>query len=216
MKPLVYSLLGLFLTGCSNGIVVSVPENYHVSNSSEQGYLVGSLGASTIWPSTGENLQSTLYFRRQGSDTDLAISNNNNDSNFKTSHFTSSLFTVPLPAGNYQLHSITFKGTDGRKTVFSQTEKPLNVHFSISAGEVTYLGQFIASSMVSKSQLWNTEYPNGRGYLTHSDAEQRDRAFLYQQHPELSALFFKKAALEKSPSPLLKVENQATQSINTL
>lgn len=208
MKPLVFSLFSLLLTGCSSGVLISIPEDFQTADKASQGFLVGSLGATTIWPSTGENLQTTLIFRSTESNDRFSVSNDNNDSDFKTTRVSGSLFTLPLPAGTYQLDTVTFKGTDGRKTVQTQSDKPLNISFHIIAGEVTYLGQFIASSQVSKSPLWNTEYPNGRGYLTHSYAEKQDKALLYQQHPELSSFRFRAAALQGSPSNLLKIETK--------
>lgn len=208
MRPLVFCLFGLLLTGCSSGVLISIPENYQSPDQTSQGFLVGSLGATTIWPSTGENLQTTLIFRSTESNEHITVSNDNKDSDFRTTNSTSSLFTVPLPAGTYQLHSVTFKGTDGRKTVQTQPDKPLNIRFQILSGEVTYLGQFIASSQVSKSPLWNTEYPNGRGYLTHSYAVKRDKDLLYKRHPELTSMRFQTASVKDSDSHLLKIETK--------
>ncbi|MEI8592934.1 hypothetical protein [Photobacterium sp. Hal280] len=209
MKPLVYSLIGLSLAGCSKGVLVSIPENLQSTELPDTGFLVGSIGASTIWPSTGENLKTTLYFSRADTEQDITVTNSNDSSDFRSPTTTSSLFSVPLPSGDYLLHTITFIGTDGRKTVHTQTDKRLDLTFSIQPGEVTYLGEFIASSKVSRSSLWNTDYPNGRGYLTHSYALERDRNFFYEHHPELSGKHFNTATLQVSHSQLLKLQSQS-------
>jgi len=207
MKPLVYSLIGLSLAGCSKGVLVSIPESLQSAELPDTGFLVGSIGASTIWPSTGENLKTTLYFSRAESEQNFTISNTNDSSDFRSTTAVSSLFTVPLPSGNYLLHTITFTGTDGRKTVHTQTDKQLDLSFSVKPGEITYLGEFIASSKVSRSSLWNTDYPNGKGYLTHSYALERDRNFFYELHPEFSGKQFNTVTFNASHSQLLKLQS---------
>lgn len=54
MKLLVL-FFSLLLYGCASGMKVSVPDSY-TEVSTARGYLVGVIGASAIWPQTGENL----------------------------------------------------------------------------------------------------------------------------------------------------------------
>lgn len=189
---IVFSFLAsILLFGCSSGISVNVPESYQSSPEQKAGYLVGSLSATTAWPSSGEGLLTTLHFRQTGNQDAITLANDNSRADFTNESLTGQLFALALPAGEYELFSVSFKGSNGNKAVNSQTREDLGLFFTIEAGKVSYIGQFIASSLVAKSKLWNMEYPSGYGYITHNYANQRDKALLEERHPELASLPFK-------------------------
>ncbi|MGF1731195.1 hypothetical protein [Photobacterium kasasachensis] len=183
------------LLGCSSGVDISIPEKYGETTEYNKGYLTGSLSATTVWPSSGEGLVTTLYIRQKGHDDVITLVNNNADSDFITDSLKGQLFSLPLPAGEYELFCIGFKGSNGSKTITSKSRDDLGLAFSIEPGRVTYIGQFITSSLVAKSKLWNIEYPSGYGVITYSNAYSRDKALFDERHPDLYNLAF-------SPEPL--------------
>ena len=111
-----------------------------------------------------------------------------------------------MPAGEYELFSVGFKGSNGNKTVKSQSEEILGLTFTIEPGKVSYIGQFIASSLVAKSKLWNQEYPSGYGYITHNYANERDKALFNERFPELADLPFTTKSLDTTNNGLITVK----------
>ncbi|MEJ2766149.1 hypothetical protein VV869_19545 [Photobacterium sp. MCCC 1A19761] len=204
MRIIVFIFISQLLLGCSSGVYVSLPEKY---KSTEQpvGFLAGSLSATTIWPASGEGLITTLYIRQIGDPEYLTVASNHEDADFNTDTLKGQLFYLALPAGQYQLFSIGFKGSNGNKSIYSKSPEELNLTFTITPGAVTYIGQFITSSLVAKSQLWNLEYPSGYGYITYSDAQQRDKPLLQERHPEVDHLTF-------TPVMLAETDRRLTSS----
>lgn len=190
MRVFVFILISQFLIGCSSGVYVSLPEKYEPTEAQPVGFLAGSLSATTVWPASGEGLITTLYIRQRGDDAFLTVASNHEDTDFDSETLKGQLFYLPLPAGEYELFSIGFKGSNGNKSIRSKSPEELGLAFTIAPGQVTYIGQFITSSLVAKSKLWNIEYPSGYGYITYSDAQQRDQPLLRDLHPELEQLTF--------------------------
>ncbi|UTV29891.1 hypothetical protein [Photobacterium atrarenae] len=190
MRVFIFILISQLLIGCSSGVYVSLPEKYEPTEEQPVGFLAGSLSATTVWPASGEGLITTLYIRQRGDDAFLTVASNHEDTDFDSETLKGQLFYLPLPAGEYELFSIGFKGSNGNKSIRSKSSEELGLVFTIAPGQVTYIGQFITSSLVAKSKLWNIEYPSGYGYITYSDAQQRDQPLLREMHPELEQLTF--------------------------
>ncbi|MCW8331710.1 hypothetical protein MD588_23195 [Photobacterium sp. SDRW27] len=190
MRIIFFFLTNLLLLGCSSGISVNVPEKFESAVKQDSGYLAGSLSTTTVWPSSGEGLVTTLYIRQSGDEDAITIINDNSHADFITDSVKGQLFSLALPPGEYELFCIGFKGSNGNRTIRSKSKEDLGLTFTVESGKVTYIGQFIASSLVAKSKLWNTEYPSGYGYITHNYANQRDKALFDERHPALSDLTF--------------------------
>ncbi|HIF9341229.1 TPA: hypothetical protein ACX6RU_001292 [Photobacterium damselae] len=192
MKLLVL-FFSLLLYGCSSGIKISVPDSY-TESSTASGYLVGALGASTVWPQTGEHLKTTIELRKSLSNgaksEPIRLTNENKQHDFATQTLTGQLFTLFLPEGEYVISKVTIEGSDGNRSFISTNKDDLNLHFTVRANQISYIGEFIAVSHVAESQLWNMEYPSGKGYLVHNYAENRDQPLFYELNPNLKEIAF--------------------------
>lgn len=189
MKLFISMFLLVLLSGCSNGINISVPDRLAQSESNN-GYVTGSLGVTTEWPSTGEGLVTTLYLRQQGSADPITVTSSKSDFDYNNGLQKGQLFTIALPPGQYELYSISFRGSNGIQSVESKTKDNLNIAFTVRPAQVTYIGQFLTSSLVAKSTLWNTLFPSGYGVVTHSDASQRDKSLFDKHNPNLRTMSF--------------------------
>jgi len=204
---IVFSFLtSILLLGCSSGISVSIPEKYENTTEQETGFLTGSLSATTTGPSSGEGLITTLYIRKTGDKETIILSKDNSRTDFKTESLKGELFSLALPAGEYELFCVGFQGSNGRKSITSKSRDDLGLTFSIAPGKVTYIGQFIASSLVAKSKLWNQDYPSGYGFITYSDANERDKALFNERNPELSPLPFTSEKLAETNIRLISTK----------
>ncbi|NVP02447.1 hypothetical protein HWA77_19730, partial [Photobacterium damselae subsp. damselae] len=118
MKLLVL-FFSLLLYGCASGMKVFVPDSY-TEVSTARGYLVGVIGASAIWPQTGENLKTTIELRKllpDGSKGEpILLSNDNKQHDFATPAQTGQLFTLLLPEGEYDISKVTIEGSDGNRS----------------------------------------------------------------------------------------------------
>lgn len=206
MRIIFFFFTSMLLLGCSSGVSVSIPDKYGNATENNTGYLAGSLSATTVWPSSGEGLETTLYMRQKGHEEVITLVNNNVDSDFITETLKGQLFSLPLPAGEYELYCVGFKGSNGRKTITSKSRDNLALTFEVVPGEVTYIGQFITSSLVAKSKLWNIEYPSGYGFITYNNANERDKALLYERHPDLTDLAFTPQQLTEMNTRLISTK----------
>ena len=206
MRIIFSFLTSMLLLGCSSGLTVNVPETYQKYSEEQSGYLVGSLSATTSGPSSGAGLLTTLYIRRTGEADAITLVNDNSDADFYTDTLTGQLFSVRLPTGEYELFRVSFKGHNGNKSVSSQSEGDLGLNFTIEPGKVSYIGQFVVSSLVAKSKFWNQEYPSGYGFITHDYARTRDRTLFNQRNPELADLPFTTKMLAEINNRLVLVE----------
>ncbi|WP_242446311.1 hypothetical protein [Photobacterium angustum] len=210
MMKTIISLLTLLLVGCSSGLQVSVPDSVYENNQAT-GYLVGTLGANTEWPKTGKNLITTINIRPLNTNTPsiadsniITITNNNEDGHFENPTISGHLFNIELPVGQYEIFSIQLEGSDGNKTLISKNNSKMDITFSISANQASYIGQFLAVSRIAKSELWNLEYPSGYGYLQHSYDQQRDETLFSQQYPKQQATPFNLELLTFTDNRVLK------------
>ncbi|PSW15876.1 hypothetical protein C9J01_02365 [Photobacterium rosenbergii] len=195
MKRFFTLTLCFVIWGCSSGIYIDVPESI-ANETSETGYLAGSLGVTTVWPSTGEGIITTLSIRPVGKSEEITLTNTQAKSDFENDHDKGQLFVAELPIGRYEINQVQFKGSNGRKTVRSTSNQDLAIYFDITKDEVTYIGQFITSSLVANSQLWNTPYPSGFGVIHHSYATTRDHGIMSERFPDLKALSFHEGKLQ--------------------
>ncbi|MGF1727336.1 hypothetical protein [Photobacterium nomapromontoriensis] len=194
MKCIALFFITLLLSGCSSGLDILIPDHL-ITSTKEKGYLTGTLGVTTAWPTTGEGLITTLYFRQRHSHDIITLTRTKSDPDFQTDIQQGQLFSIPLPPGDYELFSVGFTGNNGIQTVRSSSGDDLGIVLSVNSNEVTYIGQFITSSLVAKSPLWNTEYPSGFGVIRHSYANERDKQLFDEHYPELQALSFVSAQL---------------------
>jgi len=201
MRVIFFFFTIMLLLGCSSGVDVSIPDKYSDVTKYNKGYLTGSLSSTTIWPSSGEGLVTTLYIRQKGHEDVITLVNNNSDADFISDSLKGQLFSLPLPAGEYELYCIGFKGSNGTKSITSKSRSDLGLTFSIVPGKVTYIGQFVTSSLVAKSKLWNIEYPSGYGVITYNNAYNRDKALFNERHPDLYNLDF-------LPKPLAEINTR--------
>jgi hypothetical protein len=190
------------LLGCTSGLKISMPDKYTDTQNQPIGFLVGTLGATTVWPSTGETLITTLHIREVStrspilmSDDDIeneviTLTNENQHFDFKNENEMGQLFTLPLPVGEYEIFQVTIKGSNGNQTFTQQTDKNLSLKFEITAANASYIGEFIAKSRVAKSQLWNIEFPSGYGYFLHGYNKARDEILFYELNPQLTDIQF--------------------------
>ncbi|MDV5167622.1 hypothetical protein [Photobacterium rosenbergii] len=195
MKRFITLTFCLFIWGCSSGIYINVPDTI-ANKTGATGYLAGSLGVTTVWPSTGEGIITTLSIRPVGKTGEITLTNTQAKSDFENEHNKGQLFVAELPIGRYEINQVQFKGSNGRKTVRSTSNQNLAIYFDITEDEVTYIGQFITSSLVANSQLWNTPYPSGFGVIHHSYATSRDHELLAERFPDLEALSFHEVELQ--------------------
>ncbi|MGF1682828.1 hypothetical protein [Photobacterium minamisatsumaniensis] len=186
----------LTLTGCSSGVNVEIPDEYYQSSSKSMGYLTGSLAVTTVWPSTGEGLETTLFLRKQGQKEPIILTNSTSPSHYQTEIIKGHIFSIELPTGHYELYSIKFRGSNGIKKVNSKTNDNLDIHFTIVDNNVTYLGQFLTSSLIAKSPLWNTQYPSGLGMIEHSNEGRRDKLLLNKYYPKLKGIPYSQEVIE--------------------
>lgn len=207
MKLLFFLFSSLFMFGCSSGISVSLPEKFEDTPEDTAGYLTGSLSATTHGPSSGEGLVTTLYIRQSGDDEVITLVNKNDDYDFNTGFMRGQLFSIALPPGKYELFCIGFKGDNGNKSIISKSREDLGLEFTISPGNVTYIGQFITSSLVAKSTLWNQEYPSGYGVITYNEANERDKALFYERHPDLTGFSFDYQKLAERDSQVVSAKS---------
>ncbi|PSW20092.1 hypothetical protein C9I98_08505 [Photobacterium sanctipauli] len=189
MRQFVLIVALFIITGCSSGVDALVPDSYQ-SNETNTGYLTGSLGVTTSWPSTGEGLKTTIFIRKVGKDDAIVLNSSTSASHYQTEWEKGHIFSLPLPEGEYELYCIAFTGNNGINKVYSKTSDDLGLRFNIAANEVTYIGQFLTSSLVAKSQLWNTNYPSGFGMVQHDYANMRDRMLQNEHYPDLKPLPF--------------------------
>jgi len=190
MKYLFICFYSFVLLGCSSGLDITLPEKYTEANGQPTGYLVGMMGATRIWPASGEDLTSTLMIRQLGDDETIELTNDNSHFDFKTPSLIGQLFILPLPTGEYELYRVSFKGSNGNQTFNTNSTGNLALKFKITEDTANYIGEFIATSLVIKSQLWNLEYPSGRGFFKHGYNVERDSALFYQLNPDLEAVHF--------------------------
>ncbi|PSU36053.1 hypothetical protein [Photobacterium lutimaris] len=196
MKRFTMLICCLFIWGCSSGINLNVPDSI-ANTTAAKGYLAGSLGVTTEWPSTGEGIITTLFIRPVGQSEHILVSTpNTTKSDFQSSTDKGQIFVTALPEGRYEIHQVIFKGTNGRKTVHSKSNDNLGIFFNVTAARVTYIGQFITSSLVANSRLWNTPYPSGFAIVHHSYAAERDQPLMAKRFPAIQALSFYNAELE--------------------
>lgn len=196
MKRFTILMCCLYIWGCSSGISLIVPDSIANANA-EKGYLAGSLGVTTEWPSTGEGIITTLFIRPVGQSEQIVLSTpSTKQPDFQSGADKGQIFVTALPEGRYEINQVIFKGTNGRKTVRSKSDDNLGIFFNVSADRVTYIGQFITSSLVAKSQLWNTPYPSGFAVIHHSYATERDLPLITERFPEIEAFSFYEAELE--------------------
>lgn len=146
--------------------------------------------------STGEGIITTLFIRPVGKSEEITLTNTQAKSDFENDHDKGQLFVAELPIGQYEINQVHFKGSNGRKTVRSMSNQDLAIYFDITKDEVTYIGQFITSSLVANSQLWNTPYPSGFGVIHHSYATTRDHVIMSERFPDLKALSFHEGKLQ--------------------
>ncbi|WEM45688.1 hypothetical protein PTW35_21690 (plasmid) [Photobacterium sp. DA100] len=195
MKRFIILTSCMLLWGCSSGIYIKVPDEIATS-SRETGYLAGSLGVTTEWPSTGEGIITTLSIRPTGKAETITLTNTQKKSDFESVTDKGQIFVAELPVGRYEINQVQFKGTNGRQTVRSKSNQNLAIYFDISEHQVTYIGQFLTSSLVANSQLWNTPYPTGFGVIRHSYQADRDRALMTERYPEIEVFSFYEANLD--------------------
>ncbi len=143
------------LLGCSSGLKVSIPDKYTDTQNQSIGFLVGTLGATTVWPSTGETLITTLHIREISirspilmSDDDIeneviTLTNENKNFDFKNEKEIGQLFTLPLPVGKYEIFQVTIKGSNGNQTFTQFTHIYLSLTFSLMVQNKFYLSYFI-------------------------------------------------------------------------
>lgn len=195
MKRFAILIFCLAIWGCSSGINLDVPDSIAHTNVAK-GYLAGSLGVTTEWPSTGEGIITTLLIRPVGQSEQIVLSTpSTKKSDFQSDTGKGQIFVTALPEGQYEINQAIFKGTNGRKTVRSKSNDNLGIFFNISADKVTYIGQFLTSSLVAKSQLWNTPYPSGFAVVHHSYVAERDQPLMTERFPVIEALSFYEAEL---------------------
>ncbi|WP_299022010.1 hypothetical protein [uncultured Photobacterium sp.] len=206
MRVLFFLFTSILLVGCSSGISVSLPEKFEDTPEFSTGYLTGSLSTTTDGPSSGEGIVTTLYIRQTGDDDIITLIYDNSDYDFNTGFLKGQIFAVPLPAGDYELFCIGFKGDNGNKTIHSKSNDNLGLTFTIRSGNVTYIGQFVTSSLIAKSKLWNQEYPSGYGVVTYNDANERDKALFFDQYPELLGINFNHQKLAERNSQVLSAK----------
>jgi len=202
MRYLFIYFCSLMLLGCSSGLKVSIPDKYTDTQNQSIGFLVGTLGATTVWPSTGETLVTTLHIREVStrssilmSDDDIeneviTLTNKNQHFDFKNKKEIGQLFTLPLPVGKYEIFQVTIKGSNGNQTFTQKTNEDLSLKFEITAASASYIGEFIAKSRVAESQLWNLKFPSGYGYFLHGYNKARDEVLFYELNPQLTDIQF--------------------------
>ncbi|AJR05918.1 hypothetical protein C9J03_07335 [Photobacterium gaetbulicola] len=195
MKRFIILTSFILLWGCSNGIYIKVPDEIATSTH-ETGYLAGSLGVTTEWPSTGEGIITTLSIRPLGRAQTISLTNTQTKTDFESATDKGQIFVAELPVGRYEINQVQFKGTNGRQTVRSKSNQDLAIYFDITEHQVTYIGQFMTSSLVANSQLWNTPYPTGLGLIRHSYQAERDRALMAERFPEIKVYSFYEANLD--------------------
>ncbi|MCQ1060210.1 hypothetical protein ACQKPX_13725 [Photobacterium sp. DNB23_23_1] len=196
MKRFTVLMCCLYIWGCSSGINLTVPDSI-ANTTAAKGYLAGSLGVTTEWPSTGEGIITTLFIRPDGQSDQIVLSTpNTKKSDFHSGTDRGQIFVTALPEGRYEINQVIFRGTNGRKTVRSKSNNNLGIFFNVSADKVTYIGQFITSSLVANSQLWNTLYPSGLAIVHHSYAAERDQPLITERFPAIATLTFDEANLE--------------------
>ncbi|MGR5062815.1 hypothetical protein [Photobacterium sp. DNB22_13_2] len=197
MKNFTILTFCLFIWGCTSGVRLDVPDTLANSNA-DKGYLAGSLGVTTEWPSTGEGISTTLFIRPAGQSDQITLTTipKTKNTDFQSETDQGQIFVTALPVGRYEINQVLFKGTNGRKSVRSKSNDDLGIFFNITANQVTYIGQFITSSLVANSQLWNTPYPSGFGVVHHSYAIDRDQALMREHFPVIESLSFNKTELD--------------------
>lgn len=190
MKYIFICFFSFVLLGCASGLDITLPDKYTEDNDQPKGYLVGMIGATRALPASGEALTTTLMIRQIGDNETISLTNDNSHSDFKTPSLLGQLFILPLPAGEYELYRIVIEGSNGNQTFYTSSTGNLALKFRITEDTANYIGEFIAISRVVKSQLWNLEYPSGRGYFKHGYDAKRDSALFYQLKPDLKAINF--------------------------
>ena len=205
MKYVVPAFLTFILQGCSStGVTISKPDTL-IENPQGIGYLSGDLASSRIWPFTADNIATTLNFRHTASKHIFSITSTQSGIDYSSEEIRGQLFSVPLPAGNYELYSVSFKSNNGVRALYSSSELELGVNFTVEPNEVTFLGQFVTSSLVAKSTLWNTQYPSGLGQLDYHQATVQDQEAFSNRFPEQAALDFNPQHLKGLQAPIKSV-----------
>jgi hypothetical protein len=109
---------------------------------------------------------------------------------------TGRISVLDLPAGQYEIinYRLEFPASN---TVFS-SRNDFSVKFDAKPGEVTYLGEFLATGVMTKAFLGlrNVDKP----YFIVSDQRERDLAIAIKQTPEVNGLPVTQAQLRPSRS----------------
>lgn len=109
---------------------------------------------------------------------------------------------VPLIPGDYEISKLGMYHSTGQYELTVRSPKIFSLPFEIKAGEVTYLGEFIAESVLGKNVFGLPVYTGG--LLIRSDEMQRDyRVATEVLVPPLPKLKASKADLSEEYRPLI-------------
>lgn len=181
--PLIAAVL--FLNAC--GTVSHIPEEYRAAPE-EAAFLVGSIAVQT----SGEEEQygdSSLEIRQVGSDASAHISFYQSGgfpsaADYQTADKEGGPFALALEPGNYEFVNVSFFYNYAYYTRTYTAEEDFSVPFTLEAGKVYYVGEFLSFGRYGRNLL-GLSIPTG-GYFVNTNNFEHDWPLLLAKHPEIA------------------------------
>jgi hypothetical protein len=170
------------LAGCAAGPTAQADRSLQVINAEDGGTIVGSIGARPValFKTEGSPYTShTIYFRKVGSKKGgtLEFAPPNPPfrvytPDFQDEQVKANLFKLTLPAGEYELYSVSFYYNNGTSESTFTPKAEFSIPFTVEKGKVTYLGSLTARGIWGRNFL-RMPVPAG-GYFVVEDRRTRD------------------------------------------
>ena len=176
LKSLPIVLTALFLNACAGLHDHDVPDAYQAPPE-QAAYMIGSMGLKTTGENKSPNNYSWIYFRQRGDDDKASILVSQSfyydvDRDYKERDREGSVFSLALEPGDYEFMDVRFFYNTGTVQTTHRAEEEFSLPFSLEAGKVYYLGEFLAYGRYGENFLGFT-VPAG-GYFEHRMNSERD------------------------------------------
>jgi len=195
----------LFLNACAGVSGHHIPDEY-IALPEEAAFLVGSIGVKTAGENESPNSFSRIDFRQRGDEkkATLVISQSlyfPSDMDYKEADREGTVFSLVLEPGEYEIVNVSFFYNNGYVEKSYSAKEDFSVPFSIEAGRVYYMGEFLAFGKYGKN-IFGITIAAG-GYFVHYTNYERDLPLLLTKYPELQDREIVQLDLEVNVPPLI-------------
>lgn len=184
-------IAAIFISGCStpliskNGGLSDPLKNYP---GQDTGYIFGFIGATTSESTLGNTLSSKIIISYKEDPSPKATimlqGRPSEPLDYESDMVDGRVFLVEVPVGQYSINRVGFHGTDGTRSITTGSRYAIEYDFDIKAGEVSYIGSFIAESYTMDTMFGLAS--TGQGYFGHSFNETRDTKLGITKYPNIN------------------------------